>query len=146
MSNRTKEEIAKDIKFVLEDKVAPAVAQHNGFINYLDFDMELGVAKLELAGSCSGCAMSKQTLHQGVEDMLKHYVPEVNAIVGEDDEKAVEQGYSPFVPSNQYPEEETESERLQKQLEPIDAIDNLTGTEQLDRIDSLTTENQENKK
>ena len=40
MSNRTKEEIAKDIKFVLEDKVAPAVAQHNGFINYLDFDME----------------------------------------------------------------------------------------------------------
>ena len=36
MSNRTKEEIAKDIKFVLEDKVAPAVAQHNGFINYLD--------------------------------------------------------------------------------------------------------------
>ena len=42
--------------------------------------------------------MSKQTLHQGVEDMLKHYVPEVKAIVGEDDEKAEEQGYSPFVP------------------------------------------------
>mgnify|MGYP001043044596 FL=1 len=97
-SYRTKEEIAKDIKFILEDKVAPAVAQHGGFINYLDFDMELGVAKLELAGSCSGCAMSKQTLHQGVEDMLKHYVPEVNAIVGEDDQKAEEQGYSPFVP------------------------------------------------
>ena len=98
MSNRTKEEIVKDIKFVLEDKVAPSVAQHNGFINFLDFDMELGVAKLELAGACSGCAMSKQTLHQGVEDMLKHYVPEVKAIVGEDDEKAEEQGYSPFIP------------------------------------------------
>ena len=98
MSNRTKEEIVKDIKFVLEDKVAPSVAQHNGFINFLDFDMELGVAKLELAGACSGCAMSKQTLHQGVEDMLKHYVPEVNAIVGEDDQKAEEQGYTPFVP------------------------------------------------
>ena len=81
MSNRTKEEIVKDIKFVLEDKVAPSVAQHNGFINFLDFDMELGVAKLELAGACSGCAMSKQTLHQGVEDMLKHYVPEVQAII-----------------------------------------------------------------
>ena len=95
---RSKEEIAKDIKFVLEDKVAPAVAQHNGFINYLDFDMELGVAKLELAGACSGCAMSKMTLQQSVEDMLKHYVPEVNAVVGEDDQKAEEQGYSPFMP------------------------------------------------
>ena len=91
--SRSKEEIAKDIKFVLEDKVAPAVAQHGGFI-----DMDLGVAKLELAGSCSGCAMSKQTLHQGVEDMLKHYVPEVKAIVGEDDQKAEELGYSPFIP------------------------------------------------
>ena len=60
--------------------------------------MDLGVAKLELAGSCSGCAMSKQTLHQGVEDMLKHYVPEVKAIVGEDDEKAEERGYSPYMP------------------------------------------------
>ena len=39
-SYRTKEEIAKDIKFILEDKVAPAVAQHGGFINYLDFDMD----------------------------------------------------------------------------------------------------------
>ena len=95
---RSKEEIAEDIKHILKDKVAPAVAQHGGFINYLDFDMDLGVAKLELAGSCSGCAMSKQTLHQGVEDMLKHYVPEVKAIVGEDDQKAEELGYSPFIP------------------------------------------------
>ena len=95
---RSKEQIAEDIKHILKDKVAPAVAQHGGFINYLDFDMDLGVAKLELPGSCSGCAMSKQTLHQGVEDMLKHYVPEVKAIVGEDDEKAEERGYSPFIP------------------------------------------------
>ena len=95
---RSKEQIAEDIKHILKDKVAPAVAQHGGFINYLDFDMDLGVAKFELAGSCSGCAMSKQTLHQGVEDMLKHYVPEVKAIVGEDDEKAEERGYSPFIP------------------------------------------------
>ena len=95
---RSKEDIAKDIKFILEDKIAPAVAQHGGFINYLDFDMDLGEAKLELAGACSGCAMSKQTLHQSVEDMLKHYVPEVKTIVGEDDEKAEEQGYTPFFP------------------------------------------------
>ena len=36
--------------------------------------------------------------HQGVEDMLKHYVPEVKAIVGEDYENAVEQGYTHFFP------------------------------------------------
>ena len=99
MTKRSKEEIEKDIKWVLEEKVKPAVAQHNGVINFLSFDEELGVAKLELAGSCSGCAMSKMTLQQGVEGMLKHYVPEVNAIVGEDDEKAEEQGYTPYVPS-----------------------------------------------
>ena len=141
MSDRTRAEIVKDIKWVLQDKVAPAVAQHNGFINYLDFDTETGIAKLELAGSCSGCAMSKQTLQQGVEDMLKHYVPEVLAIVGEDDQQAVEQGYTPFIPRNDFPETETESEKLQRELEPIDAIDNIDGTTELDKIDSLTTEN-----
>ena len=98
VETRSKEEIAKDIKFILEDKVAPAVAQHGGFINYLDFDMDLGVAKLELAGSCSGCAMSKQTLQQGVENILKHYVPEVHTIQSEDDETAKDQGYNPWMP------------------------------------------------
>jgi Fe-S cluster biogenesis protein NfuA len=147
MTDRTKEEIVKDIKTILDEKVAPAVAQHNGFINYLDFDKETGVVKLQLAGACSGCAMSKITLHQGVEDMLKHYVPEVQAIVGEDDVEAKAQGYSPFVPSNELPDVEaakTVSEQMQDALEPIDAIDNLTGTEELDKIDSLTTENQKN--
>ena len=98
---RSKEEIAKDIKFILEDKVAPAVAQHGGFINYLDFDMDLGVAKLELAGSCSGCAMSKMTLQNSVEGMLKHYVPEVQSIIGEDDEQAAAGGYTPYYPNSQ---------------------------------------------
>jgi hypothetical protein len=49
--------------------------------------------------------MSKITLHRGVEDMLKHYVPEVNAIVGKDDEEAAEQGYKPYVPRNELNEE-----------------------------------------
>ena len=113
---RSKEDIAKDIKFILEDKIAPAVAQHGGFINYLDFDMDLGVAKLELAGACSGCAMSKQTLHQNVEDMLKHYVSEVKSIVGEDDVKAEEQGYTPFFPKNEFPDFDSEEEKRLKGL------------------------------
>ena len=101
---RTQDEITKDIKTVLEEKVAPSVAAHNGAIGFIDFAMDTGVATLKLSGSCSGCAMSKITLHRGVEDMLKHYVPEVQAIVGRDDEEAKEQGYEPYIPKDQEPD------------------------------------------
>ena len=94
---RTNEEISTDIKKILESKVKPAVAQHGGIINFMSF--EDGVATLEMAGSCSGCAMSKQTLQDGVESMLKHYVPEVNSIVGEDDQQAAAGGYTPYYPN-----------------------------------------------
>ena len=99
---RSQGEIIEDIKYILEEKVAPSVAQHNGAINFISFND--GVAKLKLSGSCSGCAMSQITLQRGVEDMLKHYVPEVQAIVGEDDEKAEEQGYTPYMPRDQEPD------------------------------------------
>ena len=98
---RSQDEIIKDIKSVLEEKVAPSVAAHNGAIGFIDFAMDTGVGTLKLSGSCSGCAMSAITLKRGVEEMLKHYVPEVNAIVGKDDEEAAEQGYKPFVPRDE---------------------------------------------
>ena len=101
---RTQDEITKDIKTVLEEKVAPSVAAHNGAIGFIDFAMDTGVATLKLSGSCSGCAMSKITLHRGVEDMLKHYVPEVQAIIGKDDEEAKGQGYEPYFPKDQEPD------------------------------------------
>ena len=101
---REHDEIVKDIKTILEEKVAPSVAAHNGAIGFISFASDTGVATLKLSGSCSGCAMSKVTLHRGVEDMLKHYVPEVQAIVGKDDEEAAEQGYKPFVPRNEEPD------------------------------------------
>ena len=101
---RTQDEIATDIKTVLEEKVAPSVAAHNGSIGFIDFASDTGVATLKLSGSCSGCAMSKITLHRGVEDMLKHYVPEVQAIVGKDDEEAAGQGYEPYFPKDQEPD------------------------------------------
>ena len=94
---REHDEIVKDIKTVLEEKVAQNVAAHNGAIGFIDFAADTGVATLKLSGACSGCAMSKMTLQQGVERLLKHYVPEVNSIVGEDDEQAAEQGYKPFI-------------------------------------------------
>ena len=98
---RSQDEIVKDIKSVLEEKVAQNVAAHNGAIGFIDFAADTGVATLKLSGACSGCAMSQKTLKEGVERLLKHYVPEVNSIVGEDDEQAEEQGYKPFIPRDE---------------------------------------------
>ena len=98
---RNLDEIVEDIKTVLEEKVEPNVAAHNGSIGFIKFAMDTGVATLKLSGACSGCAMSKLTLQQGVERLLKHYVPEVKSIVGEDDQEAQSQGYKPYVPRNE---------------------------------------------
>ena len=94
-------EIVKDIEFVLKDKVAPSVAAHDGAIGFIKFAPDTGVATLKLSGACSGCAMSKLTLQQGVERLLTHYVPEVKSIVGEDDAEAESQGYKTYVPRNE---------------------------------------------
>ena len=101
---RTHQDIVKEIETVLKDKVLPAVAAHNGEIKFISFHR--GIVRLLLSGSCSGCAMSKITLQRGVETTLKHYIPEVQSIIGEDDEKAAEQGYTPFLARNVEPDEE----------------------------------------
>ena len=101
---KTHDEIVKDIKTILEEKVAPSVAAHNGAIGFIKFAMDTGVATLKLSGSCSGCAMSKITLQRGVENTLKHYVPEVKSIIGEDDEEAKRQGYEPYFPQDGEPD------------------------------------------
>jgi Fe-S cluster biogenesis protein NfuA len=98
---REYDEIVKDIKSILEEKVAPAVAAHNGAISFIEFAPDTGVATLKLSGSCSGCAVSAITLKNGVENLLKLYIPEVKAIVGKDDEQAEEQGYKPFIPRDE---------------------------------------------
>ena len=101
---RTKGTIIEDIKTVLEERVAPSVAAHNGSIGFIDFAMDTGVATLKLSGSCSGCAMSKITLQRGVETTLKHYIPEVKSIIGQDDEEAASQGYEPYIPKDKEPD------------------------------------------
>ena len=94
--DRSDEEIIKDIKSVLEKNVKDNVAMHGGMINFLSYDK--GIVTLEMAGACSGCAMSKKTLHEGVERLLVHYVPEVIGLLGEDDEEAKHKGYTPYFP------------------------------------------------
>lgn len=71
-------ELVKQIKELIETRVRPAVAQDGGDIIYRGF--ENGIVQLELHGSCSGCPSSTVTLKNGIENMLKHYVPEVIAV------------------------------------------------------------------
>ncbi len=71
-------EIVKQIKELIEIKVRPAVAMDGGDIIFHSF--ENGVVYLVLKGSCSGCPSSTITLKSGIENMLKHYIPEVEAV------------------------------------------------------------------
>jgi len=69
------EEIVAQIKELLDTRVRPAVAQDGGDIIYKGF--KGGTVFLLLRGSCAGCPSSTATLKMGIENMLKHYVPEV---------------------------------------------------------------------
>jgi len=71
-------EIVKQIKELIEIKVRPAVAMDGGDIIFHSF--ENGIVYLVLKGSCSGCPSSTVTLKNGIENMLKHYIPEVEAV------------------------------------------------------------------
>ncbi len=63
---------------VLDTKIRPAVARDGGDIKFKSF--ENGVVKVQLQGSCSGCPSSLMTLKQGVQNLLRHYVKEVNSV------------------------------------------------------------------
>jgi Fe-S cluster biogenesis protein NfuA len=69
------DEIVAQIKELLDTRVRPAVAQDGGDIVFHSF--EDGVVYLHMQGSCSGCPSSTATLKMGIENMLRHYVPEV---------------------------------------------------------------------
>jgi Fe-S cluster biogenesis protein NfuA len=69
------DEVVAQIKELLETRVRPAVAMDGGDITFEDF--EDGVVYLHMQGSCSGCPSSTATLKAGIENMLRHYIPEV---------------------------------------------------------------------
>ena len=70
--------IVAQIKELIETRVRPAVAQDGGDIQFHDF--RDGIVYLELHGACSGCPSSTITLKNGIEGMLRHYVPEVQSV------------------------------------------------------------------
>ncbi len=72
--------IVTEIKEIIATRVRPAVAADGGDILFHKFDPESGVVFLTMRGSCSGCPSSTLTLKSGIENLLRHYVPEVVAV------------------------------------------------------------------
>ena len=72
------QEVVDQIKELLDTRVRPAVASDGGDIVFRGF--RDGIVRLHMQGSCSGCPSSSATLKHGIENMLKHYVPEVIAV------------------------------------------------------------------
>jgi Fe-S cluster biogenesis protein NfuA len=71
-------EIVGQIKELLDSRVRPAVAQDGGDITFHGF--ERGVVYLQMQGACAGCPSSTMTLKMGIENLLRHYIPEVTEV------------------------------------------------------------------
>ena len=71
-------ETIKQIKDLLETRVRPAVAMDGGDITFCSF--ESGIVTLQMKGACAGCPSSTATLKMGIENMLRHYIPEVTEV------------------------------------------------------------------
>jgi len=74
------EEIVVQIKELLDTRIRPAVAQDGGDIVFRGFEGKSGTVFLNLRGACAGCPSSTATLKNGIENMLRHYIPEVNTV------------------------------------------------------------------
>ena len=85
-NNEEQEEVVKrefsnielEIIELLDTRIRPSVAVDGGDIVFVSF--ENGIVKLKLKGACAGCPSSSITLKNGIENMLKHYIPEVESI------------------------------------------------------------------
>ena len=71
-------DIVSQIKELLDTRVRPAVAQDGGDITFHGFDR--GVVYLHMKGACAGCPSSTLTLKMGIENLLRHYIPEVTEV------------------------------------------------------------------
>ena len=84
--SRTNEEITIAVKELIETRIQPAVSAHGGIINFVSYNE--GNLLLELSGACAGCEGSTATLKYGIENMVKHYIPEVTEVEAVHDEIA----------------------------------------------------------
>ena len=72
--------VVAEIKDLIDTRIRPAVAQDGGDIMFSRFEPETGVVWLNMRGACSSCPSSAATLKSGVENLLRHYVPEVTRV------------------------------------------------------------------
>ena len=72
-------EVEEKIIKILDTKIRPAVVRDGGDIKFKEF--KNGIVKVQLQGSCSGCPSSTMTLKQGVENLLRHYIPDVKEVL-----------------------------------------------------------------
>ena len=73
-------QIVAEIKDLLDTRIRPAVAQDGGDILFSRYEPDTGIVWLHMRGACAGCPSSAATLKSGVENMLRHYVPEVSRV------------------------------------------------------------------
>lgn len=78
------EGVEAEIQELLEERIRPAVAMDGGDIVFKEF--KDGIVYLRLMGACSGCPSSSITLKNGIENMLKYFIPEVKEVVAVEDE------------------------------------------------------------
>jgi Fe-S cluster biogenesis protein NfuA len=78
MTERTQEQILSELEMLIAERIRPSILLDGGDIVFYGF--KDGVVLLELQGACVGCASSTITLKHGIENMLKHYVPEVKEV------------------------------------------------------------------
>ncbi|MGH3733262.1 MAG: NifU family protein [Acidimicrobiales bacterium] len=78
---------------VLEEQINPSIAQHGGRADLIAMDEEKGIAYIKLSGGCQGCSMSRMTLSQGIETMLRESIPELTKVLDVTDHAS---GDNPF--------------------------------------------------
>ena len=72
------DEVSKKIKEIISSHIRPAVAQDGGDITFQSF--QEGIVYLHMQGACAGCPSSTMTLKMGIENLLRHYIPEVTEV------------------------------------------------------------------
>ncbi|MDG1417232.1 MAG: NifU family protein [Maricaulis sp.] len=70
----------KEIIELIDSRIRPAVAQDGGDILFHSFIADSGVVRLKMRGACAGCPSATMTLKSGIENLLKHYIPEVTSV------------------------------------------------------------------
>merc|ERR1712176_896736 len=106
------DEVVAIIRELIDTRIRPNVQFDGGDVVFKGFDHETGKLSLQLVGACKGCASSAETLHNGIERMLKFYVPEVSEVeefLDEDEQRLQEINQAAFEKVEELEKERRES-------------------------------------